>query len=312
MNEIFIPTFNQILFLLTLMLIGYLLTKTKTIPIESSKVLSILETYVFVPALILFTFVSNFTLNNLKELWQYFLAGTILVSISIIIGILLSRLFVKDDYRRKIYTYALAFPNFSFMGIAICNALYPNILFEYLIFIIPFYLALYIWAIPKLLMPQTIKTSSIKTKILNPMFISLILGVILGLLNIKLPSFLSTSISSLANIMSPVAMILTGIIIARTTLKENFVNLKIYLLSFVRLIVIPLIFIFILMITNLKYEIKLCTLIIVSMPLGLNSIVIPAAYDLDTKEASIMALLSHLMSLLTIPTIFLLFNYINK
>ena len=46
------------------------------------------------------------------------------------------------------------------------------------------------------------------------------------------------------------------------------------------------------------------------MPLGLNTIIVPAAYDLDTKEASSMSLISHLLSSITIPLIFLLFEYI--
>ena len=63
------------------------------------------------------------------------------------------------------------------------------------------------------------------------MFISMFIGVILGLINIKLPSFIDTSITTLGNTMSPVAMLLTGVTVAKLSLKDTFNNYKVYLLS---------------------------------------------------------------------------------
>ena len=40
------------------------------------------------------------------------------------------------------------------------------------------------------------------------------------------------------------------------------------------------------------------------MPLGLNTIVIPNAYGKDTTVASGMALISHVLSVISIPLIF--------
>ena len=44
------------------------------------------------------------------------------------------------------------------------------------------------------------------------------------------------------------------------------------------------------------------------MPLGLNTIVVPAAYGKDTSVAAGMALVSHLLSCITIPVIFMLYE----
>jgi len=40
------------------------------------------------------------------------------------------------------------------------------------------------------------------------------------------------------------------------------------------------------------------------MPLGLNTIVIPAAYDSDTTIGASMALISNFLALITIPVVF--------
>ena len=313
MNEIFIPTLNQILYLVTLILIGYILIKTKILPENSSKVLSRIETYILVPSLILSTFITNFTIEKLKTSWIFFVGGAIVILISIILGIFLAKLFTKDEYIKKIYTYGLAFSNFGFMGLAVVKALFPNIFLEYLMFVIPFYIAIYAWAIPSLLIPIENQENTFKSKLkrfINPMFISMFIGIILGLINIKLPSFIDTSITTLGNTMSPLAMLLTGVTVAKLSIKETFNNLKVYILSITRLIILPLLGILILKFIDINETLKICTICAISMPLGLNTIVVPAAYDLDTKEASSMSLISHLLSAITIPLIFLIFQYI--
>ena len=55
-----------------------------------------------------------------------------------------------------------------------------------------------------------------------------------------------------------------------------------------------------------------CAICSLSMPLGLNTIIIPSAVGKDTKVASGMALVSHILSCLTIPVVFLLFQYIPR
>lgn len=312
MSNIFIPTLNQILFLLILIFIGFILRKTNILPENSAKVLSLLETYVFVPAVVLSTFLSNFTFEKLENLYKYFIAGIIVVVILILFALLFVNLFKKEGYLKKIYTYALAFPNFGFMGIAVAKALFSNIFLEYLMFIIPFYIAIYAWGIPKLLIPSDKGKKGIIKTLINPMFIAMIIGIIFGLINLKLPLFIDNSVNTLGNLMSPIAMILTGITVSKVNFKETFISFNVYILSVIRLLLIPLIFIGILSFVKIDISLKVCIMCAVSMPLGLNTIVIPTAYDFDTSEASSMALVSHVLSLLTIPLIFSLFELINK
>ena len=44
------------------------------------------------------------------------------------------------------------------------------------------------------------------------------------------------------------------------------------------------------------------------MPMGLNAIVVPAGYGKDTTDAAGLALVSHLLSVITIPLMFMLFQ----
>jgi hypothetical protein len=53
-----------------------------------------------------------------------------------------------------------------------------------------------------------------------------------------------------------------------------------------------------------------CAVCALSMPLGLNTIIIPAAYGKDTRVAAGMALVSHVLSCISIPLVFMLFEKI--
>jgi len=306
---------NQMAFLLLLIAIGYILYKVKAVPENASASLSKMENNVFIPALVLGTFIENFTTAKLTVAWQFLLAGFIVVGISIPLAIIASKCCTKDSYLRKIYTYGLSFSNFGFMGNAVVKALFPEIFMEYLIFTLPFWMLIYVWGVPALLIPSEGGQQGLKDRLksfLNPMFIAMLVGMIVGLLSPTLPNFINTAVSSLGNCMSPVAMLLTGMTIAKIDLKRTFKTFSLYLVSFLRLVALPLLTILVLVFLRLPYELAICAVCAQAMPLGLSPIVVPAGYGMDTTDAAGMTLISHLLSCITIPLIFMLFNFVIK
>ncbi len=310
---VFLPTVNQMGFLILLIIIGYVIVRLNVVQSEGTVLISRLENNVFVPALILDTFVNNLTIDKIGDAWKYLLGGTILILLSIPLAIAIARICTKDKYLQNIYTYGLSFANFGFMGNAVVMALFPDMFMNYIIFVLPLWVAIYAWAVPVLLIPNSEGKRSIGETLkafLNPMFVSIFIGALLGLTKITLPDFLLTSFSSLGACMSPLAMILTGMTIAKIDLKKTFSSLSIYLVSLIRLIFIPLLVLLILIFLPVDEGIKLCTICTVSMPLGLNTIVVPGAYGQDTSVAAGLALISHLLSCLTIPLVFTLFEFL--
>ena len=116
---------------------------------------------------------------------------------------------------------------------------------------------------------------------------------------------LGTIIKVSGDCMSPVAMILTGIVVSGVSMKKTFTNIRIYGVSIVRLVVFPIVFIAIAHFMNLSHTAYVCALCSLAMPLGLNTIVIPSALGKDSSEAAGMAVISHLLSCITIPLIFI-------
>lgn len=304
----FLSTLNQIAFLFGFIIIGYALVRFKVVPENSAMVLSKLENFVFIPALVAGTFIENFTVEKINSAGKLMAISFVIGIIAIIFAIVISKVITKDRYIRNIYTYGLSFSNFGFMGNAVVMSLFPEIFFEYLIFTLPLWIYIYLWGVPRLLISDSEKKQTLKDSLksfINPMFIAMIVGMVIGLSNISVPSWIISIVDVSADCMSPVAMLLTGVVVAAIPLKKTFSNIKNYIVSVIRLIVMPLAFIGVCSFFELPDTIYICALCSLAMPLGLNPIVIPSALGKDTTDAAGMTIISHLLSSLTIPFIFL-------
>lgn len=302
-------TTGQMLVLFSFILLGYVLAKLKAVPDNSATVLSKLENNLFVPALVLGTFAGNFRMEKLSAAWQLFLVSFLICFVMMFLAVAVSKCCSRDAYIRKIYTYGLAFSNFGFMGNAVVNAVFPEMFLDYLIFTMPLWTMIYLWGVPCLLIPAEEGKQTIKSRLksfANPMFAAMIIGMVVGLCNVRLPTFLTEVITVTGNCMSPVAMLLTGITIAKMDLKKVLSIKSMYVVSLVRLILFPMLFIGLFSLVSAPESIVACTVCALAMPLGLNTIVVPGGYGKDTSVAAGMTLVSHLLSGVTIPIIFYL------
>lgn len=310
--DVFQSTLDRTLILFIFMLVGYVLNKTKILPESASAVLSKLENYILVPAVLINTFSHKFTVHNISEKWPFIAYSSIIICVSIPFALLGSKILGKTKEDADVYKYSFTISNFSFMGIALVSGAFgENTLFDYLIFILPVYAVCYsigvAWLIPSEETKITFKS------FLNPICISLVIGAALGLISgwVTLPSVVQTTIADAGACMGPVAMILTGFVIGGYNLKDLIKGYEVYVMSLIRLIIIPVLAVLILRLFNTSGDIINVALICLAMPLGLNSIVIRAAYNGDTKLGASFALVSSAFGIITIPIIFSIFMQVN-
>lgn len=311
---VFTATLSQTAFLFSFIVIGYILSRWKFVPGNAQTVLSKLENCVFIPALVLDTFINNFTVQKIGAASQLLLQSIALAAVAIALSLICVRFCSRDKYEQKIYTYGLCFSNFGFMGNAVVSALFPGIFMEYLIFTLPLWTLIYLWGVPTLLIGDSGK-QSLKQRLknfVNPMFVCTILGMLIGLLNIPMPGFVSSTVSAAGSCMSPVAMLLTGMTIAQFDIKEVLRIKSVYLVTVLRLIAFPMLFLGVMLLVPFPETFAICAICSLAMPLGLNTIIVPSALGKDTKVASGMALVSHVLACITIPVVFMLFEYILK
>ena len=299
-------TLNQLAFLFGFILIGFVLAKVRAVPDNAATALSKLENNLFIPCLVMGNFIDNFTPEVLSSAGNLLLISAVLVLATVPVAILISRLATRDAHRRNIYIYGLVFANFGFMGNAVVSSLFPDIFFEYLIFTLPFWILIYLWGVPVVLMDGGEKTTFRQRlkSFVNPMFIAMVLGMAIGLLQIPVPGFLRSIISTAGSCMSPLAMLLTGMVVSTISLKKTFLTPRFYIISLIRLLLFPALLLAVCAFVELPQTVFICALCTQAMPLGLNTIVIPQALGRDASEGAGLAVISHLLSAITIPLLF--------
>lgn len=317
--EIFNLTLKQMLMMFSLITVGFVLRKKSKLPENSGTVMAKMETFIFVPALSLFNQMTKCTIETFTENASLILYGLVIVMFSIVLSYPLSRCFVRkklgspeNEYQRNIYKYAMTFGNYGFMGNFIilgvwgADFFYKYTLFTFLVGILCSSWGLYI-LIPK--EKNASMLDNFKKGFLTPPMIALITGMLFGILNLAqyVPRFLIDAFDSAGKCQGPVAMVLAGFVIGGYNFKELLLNKKVYVASLFRLIVIPAIIMLTLKALGTNDEILTLALVAFGTPLGLNTIVYPAAYGGETKTGASMTMISHTLSVITIPLMYLIF-----
>ena len=316
--EIFSLTLSQMLMMFSLMTLGFILHKMKILPENADTVMSRLETYAFSPALTLYALIGNCTVKTFAENSRLILYGGVIITVAIFLSYPLSALFVRNyksdrnaAYTREVYKYAMAFANWGFMGNYIMIGIWGDeMYFKYTMFTFVLNILGIAWGM-YVLVPKDEKASILKNLangLIKPPVVAVFIGMLLGFVGFGnvMPEFVGNALNAAGNCMGPVAMVLAGFVIGGFDFKELITNKKIYVASLMRLIIIPSAFLGILKLIGTPDEIMICTLVAFATPLGLNTVVFPAAYGGDTKPGAAMAMISHTLCVITIPLMYLL------
>jgi len=317
--EVFYLTLNQMVTMFLLIIAGFALRKKNIIPEESHLTLSRLETYILVPALNIVNWTKNCTPETLKDNSVLILYGLGIIIVAVALAYPLSALFVRnrktpaDEYQRNIYKYAMTFGNYGFIGNFLVLGVWGDeMFFKYSMLTLCVGLVCSSWGLIILIPKDQGKIGSFKNmlrSILTPPIIGLIIGMIIGLANLKeyVPDFVTTALSNAGNCMGPVAMILAGFVIGGFNFGSLLKNKKVYLAGIFRLILIPAFFVMVLKLIGASDTVVTLALICLATPFGMNTIVYPAAYGGDFRTGASMTLISSTLAVITIPLMYLLF-----
>ena len=235
--------------------------------------------------------------------------GYITVVLLVLFGVsfLLSRLLVKitkmDKKHSYLFTFMIMFANTGFMGIPIINAIYGKDATFYAS-IAEMVNDIFLFTVGILLIQLSAgKQLRMDPKeFLTPGIFGVIIGFLLFLLNIQLPGFLGDSISIIGSATTPITMVAIGMQIGRMKIRDIFSGGTVYIMSFVKLLIIPAIsyFIFFIVLNDSSLLAKVVTLDF-AMPAAMCSAIFAQQYGADHEFTSKGVLISTLLSIATIP-----------
>ena len=286
----------------TFMLVGYIMSKSGKLPENSSKILSTVLVYICNPALSFATQAKNVTIENFVNQGKTILVGAIVLGVGFVVALVLAKFFAKNEFEKGVYVYSFTISNLGYMGYPMVEAVFGSeALFHMMMFVLPMNVFIYTKGI-SMLSPQAGK--GFKGFITNPSIVGLFAGIIVGLSGITLPKIVTNITTSASNCMAPLAMMMTGAIIASKPLKELVKGVRPYLASLIRLIVIPIVALFIMVALKVPSYITTVAVATLAMPLGLNTVVFPEAYGGDGRPGARLAFVSHTLAIITIPMVF--------
>lgn len=287
--------FGQVAILMLFAVIGFALAKFKKVDSKSTKFLSTLVVFVFLPATTFKSFATNFTIQYIKEKYDILIVSAIGTTVIATIGFFLTKLLTKDKYRRSVYTYSLTVPNTGYMGLPLIQAIFPAEVLNFLLFILPINIYLYSIGYCSL-----IKAKLSFKKLINPPLIAIALGAAFGLSGLKLPDFATDFLSTASAPMGPCTMLILGMTLSEYSLVKLLKQPMNYVIAAMRLVIIPTIAVLILKFLGITNAI-LPALVAYSMPCGLNTVVFPKLVDEDCETGAALALISTAFSMATIP-----------
>lgn len=298
---------ESILSIIFLIIIGYILAYRKWFDEKSTNLIVKLIMQVSLPALMISTLTINFSRQQFLDSISGLKIPFISILLSYIFAIVVSKLFKISPSRRGLFISMFFNSNTIFMGLPINEALYgekslPYVLLYYICNTI-FFWTFGIYEINKDGMNGKVKffSKEVLKNIVSPPLMGFIVGIIIIISGISLPSWLMNSCKSLGNLTTPLSMIFIGTAIYSTSLKDFRLNRDIIGVLLGRFLICPLVILGLLLIDHKTGLMKDVFVIQAAMPVMTNSAIISKRYNSDYKFAAVMISITTILSLLVIP-----------
>ena len=290
---------EQVVVLLLFCAIGFLLAKMNILKSNEANILSSMLVYIFMPATCFTTCATNCTVEYITQKYPLILVSTGLLVLLILLGKLTARFMGKPSYLRDIYEYSIVIPNTAYIGYPLVLSLYGSSgLLDMLIFGLPLILYCYTTGY-NILTDRRREKFSLK-KVLTPVTVAMLLGCIVGLTGLKVPSVIAQVVDKSAACLAPLGTFLMGISISEFSLKQMLDDKRIYLVTVFRLVLIPLAVFAILKLGRWEFAMMpaICSH---AMPCGINSIIFPRLIGQDCRYGAGLVLLSTVVAVITVP-----------
>lgn len=292
---------SQMAILLAIIAVGFAAAKCKVFPEGTNKVLAQLVIVVTNPCIVLHSVLGSDRILTNSEVLLLTAIALGVFAVLIALGRLLPKLLRCPKKDIDLYRFMITFANMGFMGFPVVKALYGDgAVFYASIFNLVFQFVVYTYGVA-LLAPKDSKDRFSWKTLVSPIIIASVLAYIFYLTDFEAPKVIVDGLGMLGNVTSPVAMLVLGIALSKVSVKEVFGNWRLYVLNFVRLLVLPVCAYFIL--RNISTDIVMLGIpvVMLGMPMATLTTLMSAKYGGNERLAASGVFISTLMSFITIP-----------
>ena len=290
---------QQTIIMFALMLLGLLLSRRGMITEQGSRDLSNVLLYAVIPCVILRSYMSEFSTEKLRAMGLSALIAVIAFAASIAVA------YLTCGTRHRIENFAVAFGNAGFIGIPLVTAVFGP---EAAFYVVSFstFANLLQWTYGIVIISGKKETMNLRMVFVNPVFISMVIGIALFVLQPTLPTVVTGTIGYIADGNTVLAMIILGYYLSKVQLRGLFADVRLYLFSALRLLVVPAVTILVFLpFPFARGEITLITLIAAATPIASSTAIFAQKFDQDYRRAVSYVCLSTILSVATLPLVLL-------
>lgn len=299
MFDYFLTVIAQVITLFLLMAVGYVLGRLGRINSEGCSQLTFLLLYVIMPCVVLDTMQVHPDAHLLMEMGE---ALVLTLALYLCFSVMVLSMCRKaPPATRSSLQFGAIYGNVGFMGLPLAEAVLGS---ESRIFVVVGLVVfnVYSWIHGVLIMGGR-KELSPRKAILNPGTISLVLGLPFLLLGLRLPSSLYTAVGYIADLNTPLAMIVIGAQMASVDLPATLRQVRLYTVSIMRLVIMPIFAALVLLPFHLS-SLLYCTMVIMAgTPAAGTTSMFAQRFGQDTASAAQLVSLSTFLSILTLPLV---------
>ena len=228
---------QQVIVLFLLIGAGAAAIKTGVLKAEGRQTLSNLLVYLVVPAMIIHSYMMEFS----EEILHNLLAAFGLSVLAILIGTVLTLALTakQKDRRAPIFRFACVFSNAAYMGFPLISALFGS---EGLLYASAYVTVfnILLWTMGYGMVSGSSNPKEVAKSLLRtPVLYAMVAGLAIYLLQIPVPTLIAQPLELLSNMNTPLSMLITGILIATGDLKQIVCDRHIWKLAAVRMLLIP-------------------------------------------------------------------------
>lgn len=299
---------EKIISLFFIMLLGVLLVKSRILNAQDSRILSALCIYLIMPCVILEAFQVNYTEEIRNGLMLAVVAALLIHILWLGLVQIAGFLFHLDAVEKTSVMYS----NAGNLIIPLVTAMLGQ---EWVIYSSAFVSVqlFWMWSHGKMVLCGE-KKIEVRKVITNINMIAVFAGIILFIFQIHFPKPLDDALSSVGQMVGPVAMLVTGMLIGNMNLKGILGYKRIWLTTFLRLIVFPAAALLLLKFSGMASfakegkEILLISLLATMTPSASSITQMAQIYGKDADYASAINVVTTLLCVVTMPVMTTLYQ----
>lgn len=297
--ELALITAQQVIILFLLIGCGFVAVKTGVLKQEGKQTLSNLLLYLVVPAMIVHSYMMEFSEEILHNLLAAFGMSVLAILIGTAITLLLTAR--RKDRRAPIFRFACVFSNAAYMGFPLISALFGA---EGLLYASAYVTVfnILLWTMGYGMVSGSSNPKEVARSLLHtPVLYAMVVGLAVYLLQIPVPNLIAQPIDLLSGMNTPLSMLITGMLIAAGDLKSIVCDRHIWKLAALRMVLIPAVCVAVFALLGFHGMSSQVVLLLECCPAAAITSVFAVQFGHEERFAAGSVVLTTLLSIVTLP-----------